>query len=175
MPDAHDIRRAALSAALVLGVSGVAYYVLQPRRPAIETSEREAFSKDKLELVTVKGTRSLDVELAITHAQQAQGLMYRTKLADGEGMLFLHDAPREVRMWMRNTYIPLDMVFIRADGTVHRIAERTEPLSDTVIASEGEVTAVLELNGGAAGRLGLKPGDRVIHDHFKGPAASPRP
>jgi hypothetical protein len=69
-------------------------------------------------------------------------------------------------MWMRNTYIPLDMVFIRPDGTVHRIAAMTEPLSETTIASGGDVSAVLELNGGAAARLGLKVGDKVRHGHF---------
>jgi uncharacterized membrane protein (UPF0127 family) len=68
---------------------------------------------------------------------------------------------------MRNTYIPLDMVFIRADGIVHRIEARTEPLSETIISSRGDVTACLELAGGAAERLGLKPGDRVEHSYFK--------
>jgi hypothetical protein len=69
-------------------------------------------------------------------------------------------------MWMRNTYIPLDMVFIRADGTVHRIEPRTEPLSERIIASRGPVSAVLEIAGGAAERLGLKPGDKVRHPLF---------
>jgi hypothetical protein len=175
MADAHDKRRAALSAALVLGVSGLAYYALQPRREPPETPAQAVFAKDRVELVTTGGVRPIDVELAVSMAEQAQGLMYRTKLADTEGMLFLHDSPREVRMWMRNTYIPLDMVFIKADGTVHRIAERAEPLSDTVIASEGDVAAVLELNGGAAERLGLKPGDQVRHARFRGAAGSSRP
>jgi uncharacterized membrane protein (UPF0127 family) len=74
-------------------------------------------------------------------------------------------------MWMHNTYIPLDMVFIRADGTVHRIESRAEPLSDHIIRSDGQVSAVLELPGGAAERLGLKPGDRVRHPFFS--AAAP--
>jgi hypothetical protein len=72
-------------------------------------------------------------------------------------------------MWMRNTYIPLDMVFIRADGTVHRIEAMTEPHSEEIIASKGPVTGVLEIAGGAAARMGLKPGDTVRHRHFKGP------
>ena len=87
-------------------------------------------------------------------------------------MLFFYETPQEITMWMRNTYIPLDMVFIRADGTVHRIEARTEPLSENIIASRGDVTACLELAGGAAERLGLKPGDRVEHRFFK-PAAKP--
>ncbi len=73
-------------------------------------------------------------------------------------------------MWMHNTYIPLDMVFIRADGTVHRIERRAEPLSDRIISSECPVSAVLELAGGAAERLGLKPGDHVRHPFFKAAA-----
>ena len=86
-------------------------------------------------------------------------------------MLFPHKEPRELTMWMRNTYIPLDMVFIRADGTVHRIEAKTEPLSDRIISSKGPVSAVLEIAGGNADRLGLKPGDKVRHPAFgTGPA-----
>jgi uncharacterized membrane protein (UPF0127 family) len=69
-------------------------------------------------------------------------------------------------MWMKNTYIPLDMVFIRADGTVHRIAARTEPFSERMISSEGLVSGVLEIAGGRAEQLGLKPGDKVRHRLF---------
>ena len=94
------------------------------------------------------------------------GLMFRTSLADDTGMLFPSATPREANMWMRNTYIPLDMVFIRADGTIHRIEAMTEPLSEAIIPSNGEVLAVLELAGGAATRLGLKPGDHVRHRIF---------
>jgi len=79
---------------------------------------------------------------------------------DTSGMLFFYETPQEITMWMRNTYIPLDMVFIRADGTVHRIEAMTEPLSERIIGSGGDVVACLELAGGAAQRLGLKPGDR---------------
>ena len=93
--------------------------------------------------------------------------MFRTRLADKAGMLFFYETPQEITMWMRNTYIPLDMVFIRADGIVHRIEARTEPLSENIVASRGDVTACLELAGGAAERLGLKPGDRVEHRFFK--------
>ncbi len=115
---------------------------------------------------------TLDVEIADTPARQALGLMYRTELPERGGMLFLNAAPREQTMWMRNTYIPLDMVFIRADGTVHRIAAMTEPHSEEVISSNGPVSAVLEIAGGAAQRLGLKAGDKVRHRHF-GTAAAP--
>jgi hypothetical protein len=130
-----------------------------------EPSARE----DRLELVTASGVRTIDIEVAATPEQQALGLMYRTSLADTKGMLFPYSEPRELTMWMRNTYIPLDMVFIRADGTVHRIEVRAEPLSERVISSGGPVTGVLELAGGAAERLGLKPGDTVRHPHFAPP------
>jgi len=85
-------------------------------------------------------------------------------------MLFFYERPQEITMWMKNTYIPLDMVFISADGTVHRIEPYTEPFSLATIGSQGNVVACLELAGGAAERLGLKAGDRIVHRYFK-PAA----
>jgi uncharacterized membrane protein (UPF0127 family) len=127
-----------------------------------------AFKRETLTLVTSAGERQIAIEVAETSEQKALGLMFRTSLADDAGMLFPYPDAQEITMWMKNTFIPLDMVFIRADGVVHRIAVRTEPLSERVIASEGHVTAVLELAGGAAQRLGLKPGDRVRHPHFTG-------
>ena len=122
---------------------------------------------ETLKLITARGAHVIDVEVTETPAEKAQGLMFRTRLADTSGMLFFYETPQEITMWMRNTYIPLDMVFIRADGIVHRIEARTEPLSENIIASRGDVTACLELAGGAAERLGLKPGDRVEHRFFK--------
>jgi uncharacterized membrane protein (UPF0127 family) len=122
---------------------------------------------DKLWLVIGAGQETpIDVEMAETPKEKELGLMFRTELADNQGMLFPYGAPQEVTMWMHNTYIPLDMVFIRADGTVHRIEQRAEPLSDRIISSEGQVSAVLEMAGGAAQRLGLKPGDRIRHPLF---------
>jgi uncharacterized membrane protein (UPF0127 family) len=135
-------------------------------------ADQKARVTEKLELVTEKGIVTLDVEIADTPARQALGLMYRTELPERGGMLFLNAVPREQTMWMRNTYIPLDMVFIRADGTVHRIAAMTEPHSEETISSNGLVSAVLEISGGAAQRLGLKPGDKVRHRHF-GTAGDP--
>lgn len=123
--------------------------------------------RETLTLVTSQGSHVIDTEITETMEEKAQGLMFRTKLSDKNGMLFFYEKPQEITMWMRNTYIPLDMVFIRADGVVHRIEARTEPLSETIIASRGNVTACLELAGGAASRLGLKPGDRVQHRYFQ--------
>ena len=95
--------------------------------------------------------------------------MFRRSLAADRGMLFDFAQVEPVSMWMKNTYLPLDMLFIRSDGTISHIAENTEPLSTRVIPSGGPVLAVLELNAGSAKRLGIKPGDRVEHPLFKRP------
>jgi uncharacterized membrane protein (UPF0127 family) len=124
--------------------------------------------REPLTLVTAGGEHTFEVEVASTPEEKAMGLMFRTSLADGAGMLFPYSPPQEATMWMRNTYISLDMVFIRTDGIVHRIEARTEPFSERVIASRGDVAAVLELRAGTAERLGLKPGDRVRHAMFGG-------
>lgn len=109
---------------------------------------------------------ALDVEMARSEQQKAVGLMFRTKLADNQGMLFIYPDTRIITMWMRNTYIPLDMVFIRPDGIIDSIHARAEPHSEAIIASERPVSAVLEIAGGAAERLGIKAGDKVSHQAF---------
>ncbi|MGD9742834.1 MAG: DUF192 domain-containing protein [Dongiaceae bacterium] len=121
---------------------------------------------DLLVIDTAGGPRNFRVEVAVTPAQRQQGLMYRESLAADAGMLFLYGEDRQVRMWMKNTLIPLDMIFIRRDGTVESVAERTIPLSSAIVASKGDVAAVLEVNGGTAARLGIRPGDRVRHAAF---------
>jgi uncharacterized membrane protein (UPF0127 family) len=126
----------------------------------------QAMRHEPLKLVTAQGVREIEIELTETPQEKATGLMFRTELPDSKGMLFSYDRPQEITMWMHNTYIPLDMVFIRADGVVHRIEAHTEPLSDDIISSQGDVTACLELAAGAAERLGLKPGDRIEHPLF---------
>jgi hypothetical protein len=125
-----------------------------------------ALRRETLKLVTAQAEHTIDVEITETPQEKAQGLMFRSRLPEKSGMLFFYEQPQEITMWMRNTYIPLDMVFIRADGVVHRIEARTEPLSEAIIASRGPVVACLELAGGAAERLGLKTGDRVVHPLF---------
>lgn len=129
-----------------------------------------AFSmrRENMTLHTARGPQVVSVEITETVEEKAKGLMFRTKLADNEGMLFAYDRPQEITMWMRNTLIPLDMVFVRPNGVVHRIEAWTRPLSEAIIASQGDVTACLELAGGAAERLGLRPGDRIEHPIFAG-------
>lgn len=123
-----------------------------------------------LVLETESGAHRYSVEIADTFAERARGLMFRRSLPKNSGMIFLYDRPQVIGMWMRNTYIPLDMIFIAAGGTVHRVAKHTEPFSAEIVSSEGTVAAVLELNAGEAERIELKPGDRVV---FEGLAAAP--
>jgi uncharacterized membrane protein (UPF0127 family) len=127
---------------------------------------RAEMRKDTLKLITASGEHTFTVEVAETPEQKSRGLMFRRSLADDAGMIFPYEPPQEATMWMRNTYISLDMVFIRKDGIVHRIEARTEPFSETVIASHGDVAAVLELRAGIAAKVQLKPGDKVVHRLF---------
>jgi uncharacterized protein len=119
-----------------------------------------------LEIVSKSGVHVFAVELASTPQEQATGLMFRRELPEGRGMLFDFHRDQPTSFWMKNTYIPLDMIFIRGDGRILRIAENTVPLSETLVPSGGPVRAVLEVVAGTAKRLGIAPGDRVGHPIF---------
>lgn len=121
---------------------------------------------EKLVIQTASGPRSFDVEVMRTDEERAKGLMNRRYLPAERGMLFDFKSEQPVAMWMMNTYIPLDMIFIRKDGTIARIAEMTEPLSTRTIASGENILAVLEINGGVSAKLGIRAGDRVEHTLF---------
>jgi uncharacterized membrane protein (UPF0127 family) len=122
---------------------------------------------ERMVIVTRDGRRhDFTVEMALTPDQQMVGLMFRPEVKADEGMLFDWGAPRESSMWMRNTITSLDMVFIAADGRIHRIAERTVPLSLTPIDSRGPVRATLELQAGITEKLDIRVGDRVLHRLF---------
>jgi len=138
-----------------------------PLLPAQAQGGLVQFKTDKLSIRTAAG-KMLDfkIELATTPAERAQGLMFRRSLAPDAGMLFDFGRSEPVAMWMENTLIPLDMLFIAADGRVVNIAQRAVPMDKTPIPSKGPVKAVLELAGGTASRLGLKPGDVVQHAIF---------
>jgi len=114
-------------------------------------------------LKTDSGDHSFNIEVATTDQERALGLMFRRSLPENGGMLFLYDQPQPAAMWMKNTLIPLDMVFISPEGKVHRIEANAEPFSTAVIPSEGDIVGVLELKGGEAGRIGLKRGDKVLY------------
>jgi len=119
-------------------------------------------------LVIDTGARQIkfEVDLALTDAERTRGLMFRDKLGPYEGMLFDFYQEAPVSFWMKNTLIPLDMVFIAGDGTVRHIHANAKPLSTDAIPSEYPVRAVLEINGGSARLLGIKPGDKVKHPIF---------
>jgi uncharacterized protein len=123
---------------------------------------------EPLEIVTQNGVRhKFQVEVARTPEMRAQGLMLRRTLAQDHGMLFDFGTIEPVGMWMRNTYLSLDMLFLRADGSIARIEASTEPLSTRTIVSGEPVLAVLEVLAGTSIRLNIRPGDRVDHLLFR--------
>ena len=134
--------------------------------PAAPIGAADGIAREPLALVTATGRHSFEVEIARTPETRSKGLMFRRTLGARHGMLFLYDDPQHVSMWMRNTYIPLDMVFILPDGTVHRVERETEPFSEAVIEAGARVQGVLEIPGGTAEELRLAPGDTVEHPHF---------
>ncbi|MGL4296703.1 MAG: DUF192 domain-containing protein [Aestuariivirga sp.] len=135
-------------------------------RPAV--AEEQLLSKlEPITIATEDDAKMFTVEIADTDALRARGLMFRQRLPEDRGMLFDFGTPREAAMWMKNTYIPLDMLFIRADGTIAYIAENTVPQSEEIIGVREPVLAVLELAGGTTRKLGIRPGDTVYHRIFK--------
>ena len=126
----------------------------------------ERFEKSALSIVTAKGEKTFDVEIAKSPEQQAQGLMYRRSMLANAGMLFVYDRPQPASYWMKNTFIPLDMIFIGANGHIVNIRQRTVPHSLAPVRSDGNVLAVLELNGGTTSKLGIKAGDAIRHEIF---------
>ena len=149
-----------LSAAIVLLVSAVAGVA--------------ACAPNVVELKGPRGTARFAVELADTDAKRMQGLMFRDKMASSAGMLFIYDRPGRAMFWMKNTLIPLDMIFADPTGTVLRVHENAIPHDETPIDGGDGVLAVLEINGGLARRLGIGPGTLMRHPAFAdGPAAFP--
>lgn len=152
------IDRRALLAALALGpcagsvgVGGAAWAA--PRLEAVE-------------IVTGRGRARFEVEIAVTPAEQARGLMFRKSLAPDRGMLFIYKRPQPAAYWMRNTLIPLDIIYIQADGRILSIVRNARPHDETPLPSGGPVLGVLEIAGGRAAQLGVLPGDRVLHRIF---------
>ena len=119
-----------------------------------------------LEIASKTGVHAFSVEFVDNDADRAKGLMFRKELPEGQGMLFDFQREQETSFWMQNTYISLDIIFIRGDGRILRIAENTEPLSTRMIPSGGPVRGVLEVIAGTTRKLGITPGDRVAHPIF---------
>ena len=122
---------------------------------------------ERLVIETAKGKFEFEVEIADTPERRSQGLMFREVMSPDRGMLFDFGETRPVAMWMANTLISLDMIFIKPDGTVLRIQSNTMPLSRDVITSGGPVSHVLELVAGQAAKMTLMPGDRILHRYFQ--------
>jgi hypothetical protein len=121
---------------------------------------------EPLTITTASGPHVFSAEVMRTDEQRARGLMFRRYMPADRGMLFDFKEEQPVMMWMKNTYLPLDMVFIARNGTVINVAENTEPMSERTIPSAGPAYAVLEVNAGTAKRIGLKRGDKVSHALF---------
>lgn len=141
-------------------------FAARAQEPNITKAQPE-LPKEKLIIVTRDGKRhEFDVEMATTPDQQTVGLMFRPSVPPNGGMLFDWGVPRKSPMWMRNTIVPLDMVFINSDGTIRSIAENTVPESLAVIDSRGPVRATLELAAGTTAKLNVRVGDKVIQRIF---------
>ncbi|TAK50385.1 MAG: DUF192 domain-containing protein [Xanthobacteraceae bacterium] len=146
--------------ARIAAIAALAFAILLP-------AAARAAGLETVEIVTHSGVHVFAVEMARSDEERARGLMYRRELPEGRGMLFDFSPEQEVSMWMKNTYVSLDMIFIRADGRIHRIAENTVPESTRIISSNGPVRAVLEVVGGTARKYGIAPGDRVAAGLFR--------
>ena len=145
----------------VLKPAVFAAFFLVAALPAGNLAAQTAGPREELVIATKTGPQEFRVEIADDNRETTIGLMFRRSMARDEGMLFDFgvEAPRS--FWMRNTYIPLDMLFIKADGTIESIAERTTPLSEKSVPSKGPVRYVLEINGGLSDTLGIVPGDTI--------------
>ncbi len=147
---------AVVASALVMAGGGLA----DPPQPAHEPM------LENVSIITHNGVRSFSVEIADTEASREFGLMFRKDLAPDRGMLFEFDQPSVQSFWMRNTLIPLDIIYIGADGRIVSIARDARPMDETPLSSRGPAIGVLEIEGGLAAKLGIEPGDKVVHPFF---------
>ncbi len=129
----------------------------------------QIFERSPLTIVSASTRHQFTVELARTGRQQIQGLMFRRRMARNAGMLFIYRTAKPVEMWMKNTLIPLDMLFLADDGRIVSITERAVPHSLQTISSGVPAKGVLEVNGGVVSRLKIRVGDRVVHPAFANP------
>ncbi len=123
-------------------------------------------SPTKLSVVTASGTHDFTVEVMRSRVELEKGLMFRREMAPDKGMLFDFGTAQDVSMWMKNTYLALDMLFIGGDGRIVSVKENAAPMSEDIISSGGPITGVLEINAGTAKRLSIRPGDLVRHPMF---------
>lgn len=161
---ATSTRRAVVIAGLVAALFGP---VLPTLPLAADPAVQPVARTEPLTIASRSGRHAFQVEVMRNDADRARGLMYRRSMPADHGMLFDFEQPQPVNMWMKNTYLSLDMLFIRSDGSIARIAADTEPLSTRMVPSGEPVLSVLELNAGTAARLGIRAGDRVEHPMFR--------
>lgn len=156
-----------LAGGLALGLLGMPALAPVSTAAAAQDARPAKSQTEPLSIRSKDGTHRFDVEVMRDDAGRQRGLMFRRTMAPNHGMLFDFERSEPVAMWMKNTYLPLDMLFIRSDGSIAHVAADTEPLSTAVIASSEPVLSVLELNAGTAAKLGIKVGDRVEHPLFQ--------
>lgn len=161
------IRAALRGLAVTLLLSGCALAAQSPS-PLASTvpAQLKGFPRDSLVIQRATGRDVFQVWIADTPARHQQGLMWLKQLAPDQGMLFLLETPRPFNLWMKNTYVPLDMVFLDENGRIVGIARNTIPLSTDIIASPGNVAAALEILAGESERRGIAVGDRVLFPAF---------
>ncbi len=148
----------------LLAFAVLAFYAF----PVHAVEPQQQLPTDFITVRTASGQEySYEVEMALTGGQQSSGLMGRTHMEDHEGMLFVFGDNGSRTFWMKDTLIPLDMIFIAHDGTINHIHHSAKPQDTSKITSDRPAMAVLEINGGLAGMLGIKEGDKVIHDIFR--------
>ncbi len=123
---------------------------------------------EEVVVTTDQGDVTFATEIATNNETRTRGLMFRRSMGEREAMLFYWQDPLVVSMWMRNTYIPLDMLFVTADGIVVHVESNTVPHSLDVISAGREVSAVMEIVAGSAAKLGIRPGSRLMHRFFRG-------
>ena len=145
----------------ILGLILLASPLLVPERAG-------AAEQGTLEIATKSGVRVFSVENAVTDEERAKGLMFRKEVPEGYGMLFDFKKEQLVTMWMKNTYVSLDMIFISENGRIARIAQNTKPESEDIISSGAQVRAVLEVVAGTARKMGIAAGDKVAYPIFSG-------
>jgi uncharacterized protein len=165
-------------AALALALLGSVAAVTGAQAQGVANTEagpQTGLRVEPLSIATPRGVRSFRVEIADTPATREIGMMWRTEAPRGTGMLFDFHRPQPVAFWMKNTMIPLDLIYIRQDGTIARITTNAVPFSLVALPSGEPIRAVLELAGGEARRLGLAAGQRVTHRIFPAPAPASRP
>lgn len=165
--------RVVLSGFIVIATM-VAGYIVTPSGDAANPEDAEYQSKLPVERVVIEkqngGLHTFNLEIAHKPVDVQMGLMFRKKMDKDHGMLFLMGPqPNEVSFWMKNTYLPLDMLFVARDGTIAHIHKNAVPLSETPIPSHAPVTGVIELNAGRADETGLRVGDKVRYNYFMQP------